>query len=109
MANTLNIPETTLVLLTDALQAHNLLTGRTNGPLSPLTVRVTGHADDDGAATDDAEKMALFTSKEFGAPWIKQANVLETVIFKADGTNAPATCPANVSCAMPSFDYTAWA
>ena len=105
MANNLGIEETTLVLLTDAAQPHNAEHTRAHGPYDHHVVRVTGHADDDGAEQDDPLKMAIFTSRHMGDPWVKEANNLKHVIFQATGSALPATCPADVTTAYPNYLY----
>lgn len=109
MANNLNIVEISLALLTDSGAPINKLTkdnGLRNQPDEVQVVRVLGHQDDVGAEEDDPNKMAIFKSRRHGAPWLKEGNVLERITFAADGTNLPASCPANVSCAYPDHDYT---
>lgn len=113
MANTLNIPERTLAQLSDATNSINVI-GGTDGRLSayePLVVRVTNHQDNDAAEVGtDTTKMAIFHSKRHGEPWMKQANVLETVIHQAtiilvEDVPTLQVAPANVSCLYPNYDY----
>jgi hypothetical protein len=105
MANTLNIPERTLNQLGDSTNSINVI-GGADGRKSvyePLVVRVTNHVDNDAAEVgSDTDKMAIFMSSRHGEPWLKQANVLQTVIHKAAATPA---VPTNVSCLYPNFDY----
>lgn len=115
MANTLNIPERTLAQVSDATNSINVI-GGTGGRLSayePLVVRITDHVDNTVAEVGtNTEKMAIFHSKRHGEPWMKQANVLKTVIHQATiidvGEPAVPTlqvAPANVSCLYPNYDY----
>lgn len=120
MANTLNIPERTLAQVSDATNSINVI-GGTDGRLSayePLVVRITNHKDNDAAEVGtNTEKMAIFHSTRHGEPWMKQGNVLETVIHQATIIDVPApdpqdpdvptlqVAPANVSCLYPNYDY----
>lgn len=86
MANTLNILERTLAQVADSTNDVHTL-GTANGRLSayePLIVRITDHADNDGAETGaDTDKMALFKSVRHGEPFQKQANVQVHKVVKA--------------------------
>ena len=113
MANTLGITERTLAQLSDATNSINVI-GGTDGRLSayePLVVRVTNHVDNDtNEVGSNTDKMAIFHSSRHGEPWMKQANVLETVIHQAtivdvEGTPTLQVAPANVTCLYPSYDY----
>lgn len=105
MANTLNIPERTLAQLANATNSINVI-GGVDGRRSayePLVVRVTDHVDNDtGEVGSNTDKMAIFHSPRHGEPWMKQANVLHTVIHKQVASEA---VPTNVSCLYPSYDY----
>ena len=105
MANTLGIPERTLAQLSNATNSINII-GGTDGRLSayePLVVRVTDHVDNDATEVgSNTDKMAIFHSRRHGEPWMKHANVLETVIHKQVAAEA---VPTNVSCLYPNFNY----
>jgi hypothetical protein len=109
MANTLGIPERTLAQISAASNSINVI-GGADGRLSayqPLVCRITDHQDNDASETGtDTEKMALFYSRRHGEPWIKDANVLEHVVIKADADPVTNATPANVSVLFPNFDYT---
>lgn len=108
MANTLGIPERTLTQIADAANSINVIGGVDGrlSPYEPLVVRISNHQDNMAAEVgSDTSKMALFESKAHGQPWLKQSNVLETVIHRSPA-GAPEAAPANASCIYPSYDYT---
>ena len=107
MANNLGIPERTLAQVSESTNSINVI-GGTDGRLSayePLTVRITDHADNDGAETDDPDKMAIFKSKAHGQPWKKDANVLVHKVITADADPVTNATPVDVSVLFPNFDY----
>lgn len=110
--NTLGIQERTLAQISEATNTINLVdaTGAvTASPrksvYQPIVCRVTDHQDDDNAATDDADKMAIFKCPRLGQPWTKDANVLEHVIVQADADPVTNPTATNVSVLYPNFDY----
>ena len=108
MANTLGITEVTLVQISTALNAVNLYAARPSqlGVGGPLVVRVTDHQDNDAAEVGtDTDKMALFHSRQFGQPWVKDANVLEHIIHSSVTPGTPLTAAANASIIFPDYDY----
>lgn len=108
MANTLNIPERTLAQISAATNSINVV-GGADGRLSvyqPLVCRITDHQDNDAGETGtDTDKMAIFKSQRHGEPWIKDANVLEHIVIKADADPVTNATPDNVSVLFPNFDY----
>lgn len=108
MANTLNIPERTLVQLANATNSINVIGGADGrrSAYEPLVVRVTDHVDNvTGETGSNTERMAIFHSARHGEPWMKQANVLRTIIHQAGADPADPATPTNVSCLYPNFNY----
>jgi hypothetical protein len=110
MSNTLSIKEVTLAQISDASHAINVIgSAAGNARLSvyqPATVRVTNHSDDDGGTTDNAEGMALFTSKAHGQPWCADKGHKEHLIHpKAGATPAPIASGTTMNIIFPDFDY----
>jgi len=104
MANTLGIEEVTLADIVKKTAVCNTITGRVT-VLASKVIRLVGHVDDNVAEVGaDTEKMALFESKAFGHPWVKEASNLNHIIFKspADGLT-PA--PSNATYIVPNIDY----
>lgn len=107
MANNLGIPERTLAQVSASTNSINVI-GGADGRLSayqPLVVRITDHADNEVAETDDPDKMALFVSSRHGEPWKKDANVLVHKVVKADADPVANPTPTDVSVLFPNFDY----
>ena len=101
MANTLNITEVTMAQLALASNAINLRSARPDALSQggPLVVRVTDHVDNDAAETGaDTEKMAIFTSRQFGQPWKKDYG-LSHVVAENNVVNTSATV------VFPNYDY----
>lgn len=105
MANNLGIPEVSLTEIIAPATVENTIAalGRISA-LDPLVVRVLGHDDDVALEEDDPDKMALFTSKAQGHPWIKESNTEKKIIFEAADGTTPATSDATYI--VPFFDYT---
>lgn len=107
MANNLNIPERTLAQVSEATNSINVI-GGADGRLSayqPIVVRITDHAHNEVAETDDPDKMALFVSCRHGEPWKKDANVLVHKVIKADADPVTNPTDADVSVLFPNYDY----
>ena len=104
MANSLNIPEVTLTeIIAPATAENNIGTGGRMSAFEPLVVRVMGHDDDVALEEDDPMKMALFSSKAQGHPWVKEDNSLNRITFvAADGTTP---CVSDATYIVPFFDY----
>ncbi len=101
MANTLGIVEVTLAEVVDSTNAINLYASRPQqlGCGGPLVVRITDHDDNDAGETGtDTDKMAIFSSKQFGHPWVKDTG-LKHVISEADAGVTDATV------IFPDYDY----
>ncbi len=110
MSNTLNIKEVTLIQISDASHAINIVgTAAGNARLSvyqPAVVRVTNHDDDDGGTTDNAEGMALFYSKAHGQPWNADKGHKKHIIHPIAGaTAAPIASGTDMNIIFPDFDY----
>ena len=102
MANTLGIPEATLLEIIEAGYALNLRTARPHalGTGGPLVVRISDHADNDAAEVGtDTDKMAIFSSKAFGHPWVKDTGLTHSV-----GHGAGAYSVKN-TVIFPDYDY----
>ena len=107
MANNLDIPERTLAQISEATNSINVI-GGVDGRKSayqPLVCRITDHQDNVTLEEDDPDKMALFMSVRHGEPWVKDANVLEHIVIKADADPVSNPTPVNVSVLYPNFDY----
>jgi hypothetical protein len=104
MANTLGIPEVTLLEIVNPLTVENTVgVGSRLSVLEPLVVRLMGHDDDNAAATDDPDDMALFYSKAYGQPWVKEGSALKRVKFVAAETTTP--CTVDATYIIPFYDY----
>lgn len=107
MANTLGIPERTLVQISDATNSINII-GGVNGrksPYQPLVCRITDHADNViGETGTDTSKMALFKSQAHGQPWIKDVGIRHKV-YKAGVNPASPATPTDVTVLFPNFNY----
>lgn len=106
MPNNLNIIERTLANASEAKNYINRLSA--NGRSSanqPLVIRITDHAHNDVAETDDPDKMALFVSIRHGEPWKKMGNVLVHKVIKADADPADNPTDDEVSVLFPNYDY----
>lgn len=101
MANTLGIPERTMLQIVDSTNSINVI-GGVDGRKSvyePLVVRITDHVRNDVAEVgNDTDKMAIFMSKRHGEPWTNDVG-LEHVISNGDATKTNATV------IYPNFDY----
>ncbi len=101
MANTINLPERTMAQIVDSTDPINTRALRPDA-LSQggsLVVRITDH--DDNVASEigtDTDKMAIFHSRQFGQPWVKDTG-LKHVISEADATATDATV------IYPDYDY----
>jgi len=108
MANTLNIPERTLAQISSSTDTINVI-GGVNGRKSALehiVCRVTDHADNvAGEVGADTNKMAIFTSRGHGHPWIKDVGLRHVVVLAAAN---PVTTPTrtDVTVLYPNFTYT---
>ena len=107
MANNLGITEVTLAQASEATHAVNLYENRPhqNGVGGPLVIRITDHADNVGAEEDDPDKMAIFVSKAFGKPWVKDYG-LQHIVVQADADPVANPTPTNVTVLYPNYDYT---
>ena len=110
MANTLNIIERTTVQLADSTNSVNVLGVAADNRVSPLSnqlVRITDHDDDTGATGTDSDNMALFTSKEHGAPFVKQGFADNGQVKTLVGHATPASTGADRAFThfYPNFDY----
>ncbi len=104
MANTLGITEKTMAELVDSTDAINTYAARPHqlGCGGPLVVRVTDHDDNDtGETAKDTDKMAIFSSKQFGQPWVKEHGA-KHMISLADDTMTDATV------IYPDYDYSSF-
>ena len=114
MANNLNIPEVTLLQISDASHAINVIgAAATNARTSvyqPAVVRVTDHATNDVGETDDPTKMALFESCAHGQPWRADKGAIEHRIWPLAGVAAApiviGTDGTDMNIIYPDFDYT---
>lgn len=111
MPNTLSIREVTLRQVTDCENACNVIAPAGSAPtenrLHPwqgLTVRITDHVDDETGEEANAEKMALFHSKCYGAPWEKYRGGDRAVIFKGTAI-VEDVAPEDATLIYPNFDY----
>lgn len=103
MANNLGIPEVTLQeIVVRATLENTIGAGSRLSPLEPLVVRLMGHDDDVALEEDNPDNMALFVSKAYGHPWIKE-NGIERIIYKYEADTTP--CPSNATYIIPDFDY----
>ena len=105
MANTLNITEVTMAQLVLAATAINTRAARPDSISTggPLVVRVSNHADNDaGEVGTDTDKMAIFSSKAYGHPWVKDQG-LHHIIASAGAVNLKATV------VFPDYDYSTFA
>lgn len=101
MANTLGIQEITMLQAVTITTAINTRAARPSaiGTGGPLIVRITNHTDNDAAETGaDTEKMAIFRSRQFGQPWVKDYGLKHIV---SDG-NAALTSATVI---FPAYDY----
>ena len=101
MANTLNIPERTMAQIVDSTDTINTYASRPQqlGCGGPLVVRIVDHDDNDsGESGTDTDKMAIFSSKHIGHPWVKDTG-LKHVISEADDSITDATV------IYPDYDY----
>lgn len=107
MANNLGIPERTLAQVSEATNSINVIGGADGRTYwnEVLVVRITDHADNEVAETDDPDKMAIFTSVRHGEPWKKDANVLVHKVVEADADPVTNPTPTDVSVLYPNFDY----
>ncbi len=104
MANTLGIPEKTMAEIVNSTSVLNLYTSRPQqlGCGGPLVVRITDHDDNDAAETGtDTDKMAIFSSKQFGHPWVKEHGI-KHVISLADAAKKDATV------IYPDYNYSSF-
>lgn len=99
MANNLNIPEVTLAQAADSTHAVNQ--GQWD---KKRVIRITDHASDVNAVTDDPEKMAIFECKAQGHPWMRRGTKLSD---KRHATVDPATdtIADDVEVLYPDHDY----
>ena len=101
MANTINLPERTMAQIVDSTDPINTRALRPDALSQggPLVVRITDHDDNDaGEAGKDTDKMAIFHSRQFGQPWVKDVG-LKHVISEADAAITDATV------IFPDYDY----
>lgn len=112
MANTLGIQERTLAQISSAGNSINTIdyTGAVTtiprkSAYQPAVCRIIDHVDDDNAATDEPDKMALFMSSRHGEPWKKDANVLIHKVVQADADPVTNPTATDVSVLFPNFDY----
>ena len=108
MANNLDIVEVTLAQASDSTHAVNTIGNAAgNRPHwdSTRTIRITDHQDNVVLEEDDADQMALFTSKAQGQPWTKDKNVLIHKVVEADADPVANPTPVDVSVLMPNYDY----
>ena len=104
MANTLGIPERTMLNIRLAADTVNVI-GGAGGRLSayqPLVCRVTNHNADQGVTGDEADQMALFYSKAHGHPWVLgKSDTAQTQIILQVGDIQD----LDATCLYPDFDY----
>ena len=101
MANTLGLNEATMLQIVDSTSLLNLYGSRPQqlGAGGPLVVRISDHADNDIAEIGtDTDKMAIFHSRQFGQPWIKEHGE-KHIISEADALKLDATV------IFPNYDY----
>lgn len=110
MANTLNIPERTLAQLSAATNSINVI-GGVDGRKSPyqhLVVRVTDHVDNVAGETGaDTSRMAIFSSRGHGHPWLKDFG-LKHIVVKAAADPVTTPTRSDVTVLYPNFDYSAF-
>ena len=93
MANTLGITEVTMAQVVLAATAINTRAARPSalGTGGPLVIRISDHADNDtGETGTDTDKMAIFHSRQFGQPWVKEHG-LQHLISNANAALTDAT------------------
>ena len=93
MANTLGITEVTMAQVVLAATTINTRAARPSalGTGGPLVVRISDHADNDATETGtDTDKMAIFHSRQFGQPWVKEHG-LQHLISNANAALTDAT------------------
>lgn len=100
MANNLGLTEVTLAQAADSTNAVNTVGWWDR----PHVIRITDHASDTAAETDDAYKMAIFEREALGHPWMRAGTKKGSVIWK---TVAPLTdvIPTDVEVLYPDWDY----
>lgn len=101
MANTLNIPERTMLQLVDSTNSINVIGGADGrkSAYEPLVVRISNHTRNTvGETGKDTSKMAIFTSSRHGEPWKNDVGI-EHIISNADAAKLNATV------IYPDFDY----
>ena len=101
MANTLGITEVTMAQIVLAATTINTYAARPQalGNGGPLVVRISDHADNDATETGtDTDKMAIFSSKAFGHPWVKDQGLTHKV---ASG----GTVDLTATVVFPDYDY----
>ena len=101
MANTLGITEVTMLQAVTIATAINTRAARPSalGTGGPLVIRITNHADNDAAEVGtDTDKMAIFHSRQFGQPWVKDHG-LKHIISDGDALVLDATV------VYPAYDY----
>lgn len=104
MSNNLGIEEVTLTeIIAPGSDINNIDEDGRISALDPLVVRVMGHNDDTAAEEDDPDKMALFTSKAQGHPWVKEGGQKRINFIAANGTTP---CSADATYIVPFLDYT---
>ena len=97
----------TLAQVGDSTDTINLLSARPE-PTDVLAVRITDHADDTSTYTLSAtppteaelEGMAIFTSAQFGKPWVKKGGLAHVV--QQSGVD---TVTSTVTTLYPDYDY----
>jgi len=107
MANTLGIVEVTLIQISSALTAVNLRAARPDDMSQggSLVVRVTDHADNDATETGtDTDKMAIFSSRQFGQPWKKDTGLTHKV-HSSVTAGTPLTAATDATVIFPDYDY----
>ena len=113
MANTLGITEVTLLQIANALTTINTRAARPSalGTGGPLVVRITDHADNDAAETGtDTDKMAIFHSRQFGQPWVKDTGLTHSIYSAVTpGLVTVIAAPAASTVIFPDYDYSIFA
>jgi hypothetical protein len=105
------VAHATLAEAKDSTNAINLLTARPQ-PTDVLCVRITDHADDTSGYTlsgtpptpAELEGMAIFTSAQFGKPWVKKGGLAHVV--QQNGVDTVTTA---VTTLYPDYDYSTFA
>ena len=87
---------------TDTINAVDPVNGPRFSAYQPMTVIATDHDSDQPAGT--IEERAVFKSARVGEPWIKNDNVVASVIFQQAET--PTAVPTDVTVLYPNWDYT---